>query len=121
MATNTRLAGTASITVNGRTILLVGELTYRVARVARTTLVGMDRVHGYSEMPVAGYIAGTFRDVQDLTLADFNDMIDATVVAKLANGKTIVGTNMWSTDSQEVKAAEATFDVRFEGESVEEL
>lgn len=118
--TSRRLAGTATVTVDGRSYLLVGELAYRTARVQRETLTGQDRVHGYAERPIAGFISGTFRDVADLTVADFNAMTDATVCAQLANGKMVIGTNMWTVEAQEVKTAEGTFDVRWEGDLVEE-
>jgi len=115
-----RLAGIATVTVDGQNYMLSGDLTYQVSTVKRETLIGQDRVHGYSETPVAGFISGTFRDAGDLTVADFNAMSNATVVVELANGKTIVGRNMWTVETQEVKTAEGTFDVRWEGFSVQE-
>lgn len=42
-------------------------------------------------------------------------MINVTVTLELANGNVVVGRNMWSTESQEVRTPEATFGVRFEG------
>jgi hypothetical protein len=118
--TTNRLAGIAYITVDGRNYMLSGDLAYQVSKVTRETLTGQDAVHGYSEKPVAGHISATLRDSGALTVADFNAMTNVTVVCELANGKTIVGRNMWTTDVQEVKTAEATFDVKFEGFSVEE-
>lgn len=115
-----RLAGIATVTVDGQNYMLSGDLTYQVSTVKRETLVGQDRVHGYSETPSAGFISGTFRDAGNLTVADFNAMSNATVVVELANGKTIVGRNMWTVETQEVKTAEGTFEVRWEGFSVQE-
>ncbi len=117
--TDRRIAGTASVTVDGRTHLLVGELTYGVSSVTRTTLTGQDGVHGYSEMPSPGFIAGTFRDVADLRVEDFNAMRDVSVVITLVNGKTISGTGMWTVGAQEVATTEGTFAVRWEGDRVE--
>jgi hypothetical protein len=77
-------------------------------------------VHGYSEKPVAGQISGTIRDAGGLSVADVNAMTNVTVVAELANGKTIIGRNMWTVDTQEVATTEATFPVKWEGFSVEE-
>ena len=118
--TTNRLAGIAYITVDGKNYMLSGDLAYQVSRVTRETLVGQDQVHGYSEKPVAGHISATLRDAGSLTVASFNAMTNVTVVCELANGKTIVGRNMWTVEAQEVKTAEATFDVKFEGFSVEE-
>jgi hypothetical protein len=121
MSDNTnRLAGIAYLTVDGQSYMLSGELSYGVSTVKRETLAGQDRVHGYSETPVAGFISGTLRDSGSLTVADFNAMTNVTVVAELANGKTIIGRNMWSVEAQEVKTQEGTFEVRWESFSVQE-
>ena len=119
--TTNRLAGVASIQVGGINYLLQGELTYSPSTVTRETLAGQDQVHGFKEMPVAPIISGTLRDTNNLTVQDFNQMTNVTVNLTLANGKTIVGRNMWCVNVQEVKATEATFEVRFEGQSVTEV
>jgi len=119
LGTDRRIGGTASVTVDGRTYLLVGELTYGVSQVRRTTMTGQDRVHGYQEMPTPGFIAGTFRDVAELRVEDFNAMTDVSVVVSLNNGKTISGTGMWTVEAQEVATTEGTFAVRWEGDRVE--
>ncbi|MDB5822172.1 MAG: phage tail protein [Herminiimonas sp.] len=118
--TQNRLAGVAYVTVDGQSYMLVGDLTYSVSKISRETLVGQDRVHGYSEKPHAGFISGTFRDAGGLSVAAFNAMTNVSVVAELANGKTIIGRNMWTTDAQEIKTAEGSFDVKWESPSVEE-
>ena len=121
MAANpNRLAGIAYLSVDGQSYMLAGELSYQVSTVSRETLVGQDAVHGYAEKPVAGFISGTLRDSGSLTVADFNAMNDVTVVVELANGKTILGRNMWTVEAQEVKTVEGTFEVKWEGFAVEE-
>jgi hypothetical protein len=116
-----RLAGVANVYVNGASYMLAGDLAYSPSKVKRESLVGQDSVHGFSEMPVAGYISGTFRDAASLTVADFNGMSNVTVVCTLANGKTVTGVGMWVVEVQEVKTQEGTFEVRFEGPLVEEV
>jgi len=118
--TSNRLAGTASVTTNGVTIMVAGQFKYSPSAVKRETLTGMDRVHGYKEKPSAPYISCQVRDSGGTTVADFNDMTDVTVVAELANGKTIIGTGMWTVESQEVDSEDAVFDVRWESFSVVE-
>lgn len=119
--TTNRLAGVAYITVDGANYRLVGELSYGPSKVKRDTLTGQDAVHGYSEMPVPGFISGTFRDAGGLKVADFNAMTNVTVVAELANGKTVIGRNMWQVgEALEVKTQEATVDVRWESADVSE-
>ena len=115
--TTNRLAGVAYVTVDGVPCALVGELSYDPGLVTRKTESGQDGVHGYSEMPFASYIEGTFRDRGGLTVAAFNGMTNNTVVAELANGKVIIGRNMWTVETQEVDTVEAKFKVRWEGKS----
>jgi hypothetical protein len=42
------------------------------------------------------------------------------VLVTLANGKIVGGSNMWNTSALEVRAAEGTFQVRFDGVDVSE-
>ena len=119
--TTNRLAGIAYLSVDGQSYMLSGDLAYNPSTVTRETATGQDGVHGYIEKPHAGYISGTLRDAGGLTVASFNAMTNVTVTAELANGKTVVGRNMWTVDAQEVKTAEGTFDVKWEGLSVEEI
>lgn len=121
MADNTnRLAGTANLSVDGKSYMLVGDFEYNPSKKTRETLSGMDDVHGYSEKPRPGAISGTIRDAGGLTVADLNDMTNVTIVAELANGKTIIGRNMWTIEDQTAKAADATIEVKWEGLSVTE-
>ncbi len=121
MADNTnRLAGTANLTVDGKNYLLVGDFEYNPSKVTRESLSGMDGVHGYSEKPRPGSISGTLRDSGGLTVADLNDMTNVTIVAELANGKTIIGRNMWTIEDQTAKSTDATIEVKWEGLSVTE-
>ncbi|WP_175950379.1 phage tail tube protein [Burkholderia sp. BCC0405] len=116
MADNTnRLAGIAYIALGGQNYMLAGELAYSPGTIERESLVGQDRVHGYAEKPRAPFISGSFRDAGTLTVADFNAMTNVTVTLELANGKTVIGRNMWTVEAQEVKTPEATFEVKFEG------
>ena len=118
--TTNRLAGIAYLSVDGQSYMLSGDLTYKPSTVERESLIGQDRPHGYSEKPAVGSISGTLRDAGALTVANFNAMTNVTVTLELANGKTIIGRNMWTVESQEVKTADATFEVKWEGFTVEE-
>lgn len=118
--TTNRLAGIAFISVDGQSYMLQGDLTYRLSKVERESLVGQDTVHGYSEKPSPGMISATLRDAKNLSVSSINSMTNSTVVLQLANGKTIIGRNMWTVDVQEVKTAEATLEVKWEGPSVTE-
>jgi hypothetical protein len=110
-----RLAGVAYLTVNGQNYMLAGDLTYSTAKFSRESLTGQDQVHGYAEKPRAPFISATLRDAGDLTVDDFNSMTNHTITLELANGKTIIGRNMWTVEAQEVKTTEGTFEVKWEG------
>jgi len=121
MADNSRrLAGIAYLTVDGQSYMLAGDFTYGVSSVSRETLTGMDGVHGYSEKPIPGFVAGSLRDAGSLTVAAFNAMTNVTVVTELANGKVVIARNAWTVNAQEVKTTDGTFEVRWESPQVEE-
>ncbi|VVE12937.1 phage tail protein [Pandoraea capi] len=115
-----RLAGTASLTVDGTNYLLVGDFEYNPSSVTRETLSGQDGVHGFSEKPRPGTISASLRDAGNLTVADLNAMDNVTVVTQLANGKTIIGRNMWTVEDQTAKSTDATIEVKWEGPQVSE-
>lgn len=115
-----RLAGTASLTVNGTNYLVVGDFEYNPSTVTRETLTGMDGVHGFSEKRRPGSISASLRDSGNLTVADINAMDNETVVVQLANGKTVIGRNMWTVEDQTVKSTDATLEVKWEGPQVTE-
>lgn len=115
-----RLAGTAFLTVDGQSYMLAGDFEYSPSTVQRESLSGMDFVHGYKEKPQPGHISGTLRDAGNLSVASLNAMTNVTVVAQLANGKVIVGAQMWTVESQTSKAEDGTIEVKWEGRSVTE-
>lgn len=114
-ATPNRLAGTAYLSVDGQNYQLEGSFEYDPGLVKRESLSGMDTVHGFKEKPKPPHIAGTLRDSNGLSVADLNAMDNVTVVCELANGKTIIGRNMWTVEDQAAKAEDATIEVRWEG------
>ncbi|PXW23409.1 phage tail tube protein [Paraburkholderia caballeronis] len=109
------LAGTASLSIDGTTYLITADFKYKPANRRRESLSGMDTVHGYKETISPPFISFNLRDWGGLTVADINTMTNVTVVAQLANGKTIIGRNMWTVEEQEVDSNDAKFDVRLEG------
>src|SRR3954464_3669599 len=115
-----KLAGIASLNIDGINYLVAGDLKYQVSGRKRETLEGQDSVHGYSEKPRAGKISMSLRDWGGLSMADVQGMTDVTIVAELGNGKTLVGRNMWNVEDQEVDTMEAKADIVFEGKSVVE-
>lgn len=118
--TSNRLAGTAYVTVDGVTVMVVGQFKYSPSKVNRSTLTGMDTVHGYKEKPVASFISCQLRDSGGTTVSGFNGQTNVNVIAELANGKTIIGKGLWTAGVQEVDSEDAIFNVRWEGADVTE-
>ena len=116
MGDNTnRVAGTAYLAVDGVSYALVGELEYNASLVERESAIGQDGVHGFIEKPMAPHISGSIRDMNNLSVADLNAMTDVTVTLQLANGKLVIGRNMWTVSSITAKATDGTVEVKFEG------
>ncbi|WP_353191412.1 phage tail tube protein [Pandoraea pnomenusa] len=109
------IAGTAYTTIDGTNYQLEGQLKYDLGKVTRESLAGQDTVHGFSEKPKAPSISMSIRDSGGLDLAKINAMRSVTLVLELANGKTVIGRNMWTVEAQEVDTTEAKFDAKFEG------
>lgn len=120
--TTNRIAGIANVSIDGQNYRLRGNFKYAASKVKRETINGQDGVHGYSEMPIPGYIEADFSDMGGLKIASLNAMTNVTVVADLANGKQVIGRNMWQVGD----AIEATTEdgkvnaVRFESRDVSE-
>jgi tail tube protein len=115
-----RLAGITSLTIDGDPYMVVSDVTWSPVRWRRETLSGLDAIHGFSEVPAPGYIEATLRDAGDLSVDSFNEMRCVEVQVQLANGKVVGGSNMWCISALEVRAAEGTFQVRFDGVDVVE-
>ena len=119
-STANRLAGVASVTIDGTSYMLVGEPTWQPGSTKNETLVGLDGVHGYAQTFTPPFMSCTLRDSGALTVADFYAMTNSTVQFQLANGKMVSGSGMWITEAVSVKSAEGTFEVKFEGFQVAE-
>jgi Phage tail tube protein len=119
MASNL-IAGIATLAVAGVVQQLAGPAVYSPATVKREAMIGPDGFHGWKETPVLPYAKVSIRDAGDMTVADFNAMRNITLTLNLANGKTVVGRNMGTTETVEVDTDEAKFELRFEGPQLSE-
>ncbi|SUQ01918.1 Phage tail tube protein [Yersinia ruckeri] len=106
--TRNRLAGTAFVTVDGLTIMVAGQFKYSPSRVKRETLTGMDGVHGYKETFSAPLFPARSAIVAEPQSVILTNRPTSASSVKLANGKTIIGSGMWSVNTQEVDSTETT-------------
>src|SRR5262249_20138783 len=106
--------------IDGTPYMVVSDVTWSPTKWKRETLVGLDSVHGFSEVPIQGYIEATLRDSGSMTVGDFNEMRCVEVQIQLANATIGSGAHTWNTSALEVRAAEGRFQVRFDGINVAE-
>lgn len=116
-----RRAGILFVKVDGVQYDAKGSFTYRINRTKKEMIPGQDNVHGFKEAIQVPFIEGMITDAQDLDLPAFFAISDATVTLNLANGKTIVLRNACYSGDGDVTTEEAEVQVRFEGESGEEI
>ena len=72
-------------------------------------------------LPLQIDLAGVGMQSGDFKASDLDNVVNATVTAELANGRTYILRNAWSVAPVEINAAEGTFNKRFEGMSCDEL
>lgn len=123
MADNTnRIAGTCYVSADGQRLALVGEFTYRPSNPVREAKMGADGFHGYKEKPMQGQIRAKLRDGNTLSVQALGQMTNITVVAELANGKTVVGRNMFVAGDAppSADAEEGEIEIVWEGPDVSE-
>lgn len=118
--TNRRLAGVIQLAIDGAAFDVVGDWEFSNVAVTRETLKGQSRVEGFSEMPNQVYMSGRLRDRADLPVAYLNGLTNATIVAVLASGKTVIMSNAWMVGEVGVNTQDAVYTVRFESDTMTE-
>lgn len=114
-----RIAGTCFVRADGKSLALVGEFSYRPTNPTRESKSGADGVHGYKEKPTVGQIKAKLRDTGGTSVSALGQMTNVTVMAELANGKTVIGRNMWVVgDPPSADAEEAEIEITWEGPDV---
>jgi len=95
-----KIAGTAYFTIDGQRYSLKGNMTVALGARERETVVGLDNIHGFKEMPAAAFIECDVTDKPDF---------------ELINGKVGVLRNAWQVNNIELNVDEGELTVRFEG------
>ena len=113
-------AGATSATIDGEAVDVAADAAWDVTTVKREYLIGQSGPQDYSENPKAGMISFTARDANTMSVAAFMNQGPVTVVLHLANGKSISGDRMICTECSEVKTADGTFNLKYEGRHVAE-
>jgi len=116
-----RVGGIIFLKVDGELFQAKGEFTYNINPTKRTSEVGQDVVHGFSEEPKVRFLEGTITDSNDLDLIGFQQITDATITLELANGKVIVFREAFFAGDGDAKTGAGEIDVRFEAIDAEEV
>lgn len=116
---SSKLAGPVAFSVDGVNYDVVDSLTYSTGGWRREELLSLSGPKGeFREVPYHGRITANIRDHRDSSLADWQAMSNVTVIARLANGKTVSGSGLFVLDAIEINAADATFSVTFCGAEI---
>jgi len=116
-----RIAGIAYLKVDGDLYPLRGNFTVSPSPTERAGIAGQDYVHGFSELPRVPYIEGDVSLVPELSMEDVSNIINSTVTAELANGKTYVLREAWCRSAFELNTREGQTRIRFEGIACDEI
>jgi len=116
-----RVAGIAFLSVDGNQYPLRGNFTVSPSPVERTGIAGQDRVHGYSELPRVPFIEGDVTLDPALSIETVGAIINSTIQADLANGRSYVLRQAWCRAAFELNTHDGLTRVRFEGISCDEL
>jgi Phage tail tube protein len=119
--TSQRRSGVFALNVDGTDYDVVDGVTYILSTVKRETNIGISGIQGYKETFVSGQIKAKLRDSNGFLAALFTNLTASSVIGQAANGKTVSGTGMWTTEPVEVDPIEGTFEVTFEGAQVREI
>ena len=84
-----RLGGIIELKLNGEMQRCAGAFSYRLSVPKRELLLGPDCAHGYTEVPMAGYIEGEITDASGVDIEAIMRGTSETVTLRLANGKTV--------------------------------
>ena len=115
------LAGTCYVTAGGVTYDIVGEGNYQCSSVVREALQGQNGFQGFSEKQVGGMMSWKGRNSSAVSIAALNNLVNASVVFELINGKVIVGQGMFRNgDPIKVDTEDGSFDIELFGPTVTE-
>ena len=116
-----RIAGVAYVSVDGGQLPLRGDFTVSPSSVEREMIAGQDGVHGYREMPRVPFIEGNISLTPEVSIETLDAMKNVTVTVELAVGKGYVLRNATMRAASEIDTAEGQVNLRWEGESCDEI
>jgi hypothetical protein len=114
-----RIGGTIYVSLDGKRVLAKGEFEWRRGVPKRTTVVGVDGVHGFTEAHQPAMVKGT---VTVLDYEEHNAIVNAeraTITLDLVNGHTVFLRDAHFVSEGTVRTNEGEMEVEFNGTSLE--
>lgn len=116
-----RIGGITHLSINGVRYALKGVAEYKIGVNERSTVTGMDGVHGYSEKPSAAMAKVTITDRGDLDVRELQEVDNATIALELANGKTVMLYEAWQAGDNGITPEEGEISCQFDAKRGEEI
>ena len=117
----TERAGLEWLDIDGTRYDVVDDIEYNLGGRMRETLTGADRVHGYKSRAHPPSCSFQIRDSGDLDVAALRGKVNATITARLSNGKTIVWNRAFATGEWGQAVNEGTISAEFGAMSASEI
>lgn len=116
-----RIGGVLNFTIDGTQYAARGNFEVTPSTVKREGVAGQDFVHGYTETPIVPGIKGDLTTTSDLSLETLEGITNSTIQASLANGKTYVLSQAWTTSAFSINTAEGRFAFEAQGVTCDEV
>lgn len=116
MDNTNRRSGTLEVAYDGKILEIAGDgIEYGGFYAKRAMLTGPNGPQGYDEKPQVPFCSGKFRDSKSIKLKELQNITNAEIVCRLANGKNFHIMGAVYASEGNMNTADATGDFRFEG------
>lgn len=118
-----RVGGIIQFKIDGTQYAAKGEFSYGYGYETRTSVNGVDRIHGFRTEVVPPFVEGEITDTGDISLEAIAGLTDATITLELGNGKIFALYHAFSVnpDGMVGNTDESNIAVRFEGLSARDV
>ncbi|MEM7308904.1 MAG: phage tail tube protein [Planctomycetota bacterium] len=116
-----RIGGTISVAVDGKRILAKGEFEWNRGVPKRTTVTGVDGVHGFTEEQQPAMTKGTMTVSDPDEQEEILHAENATVTIDLNNGRSVVQRAAHFAGDGTVKTNEGEMEVEFHSDQLDVL
>ena len=109
-----KVGGILFLKIDGQQFRVKGTWTYNLGEPKREAVVGADGVHGFKEIPQVPFFEGAITDRSELNMTKLLNIVDATAILELNNGKIISYADCFFAGEGNVTTEEGEIAARFE-------